>query len=567
MSAVLSLLLPAVATSAGCYTGLDGNRGAGGFGDGSGADDAGDGDGGDGPGSHELCAEPQVGPTGLRRLTAEQYDNTVRDLLGVTTLPSVQFSFAPDERVGPFTSNGTAPVVDLQVEQYMAAAEGIAAEVVGDLAGILPCDPGAMGEQACAEEFITTLGMRAYRRPLDASELSRLMGVYEEGRSHGDFSDGVRLAIQGVLQSPFFLYHTEQGEAGDDGDLVALDGHAVASRLSYFLWNTMPDDALFAAAASGGLDSSSGLEAQLDRMLADPKAEEAIASFHLQWLGADEIAHLEKDSSVYPAFHAGLASAMLEETSRFTSWVLREGDATLDTLFTAEFTFTDDPELLALYGVTLPDGHVPGDPVPLPEGQRAGLLTHASLMASHAHANQTSPIHRGVLVRENLFCQMLPPPPPDVDDVPPDPDPNATTRERFAQHTADPSCAGCHNLIDPLGFGLENYDSIGAFRTMEGDLPVDASGELIATDIDGPFDGAVELAGRLVQSQQVRQCVAQQWFRFALGRGDAEEDACTMERLYDSFESSGNDVRVLLRELVLSDAFRYRRSLTTGEEI
>lgn len=565
--AVLSLLLPAMATSTGCYTGLDGHReGGGGFGDDGGVDDDG---AGDDPGSEELCAEPQVGVTDLRRLTAEQYDNTVRDLLGVTTLPSEQFSFAPDERVGPFTSNSIAPVVDLQVEQYMAAAEGIAAQVMEDLGTLLPCDPGVVGEQTCAEQFAADLGLRAYRRPLDAAELTRLMGVFEEGRAQGEFSDGIRLVIQGVLQSPFFLYHVEHGEPvdGGDGDFVAVDGYSMASRLSYFLWNTMPDDALFAAAASGELDTEDGVTVHLDRMLADARADEAIASFHLQWLGADEITHVEKDDSVYPGFDDALADAMLDETSRFASWVLREGDGTLETLFTAEFTLTDDPALLALYGATLPDGHVAGDPVPLPDGQRAGLLTHASLLASHAHANQTSPIHRGVVIRQNLFCQMLPPPPPDVDDVPPDPDPNATTRERFDQHTSDPSCAGCHNLIDPIGFGLENYDGIGAFRTMEGDLAVDASGELIGTDVDGPFDGGVQLAQRLIQSQTVRTCVTRQWFRFALGRGEVAEDNCTMDRLLESFESSGSDVRVLLRELVLSDAFRYRRSPTTGEEI
>ena len=554
----MSLLLPAVATSSGCYSGLDGLRDSGGLGDGSAGDDAG---GGDDAGSQGLCGTPEVGPTDLRRLTAAQYDNTVRDLLGLTTRPSEQFSFAPDERVGPFTSNSIAPVGDLQVEQYMTAAEGIAAEVVGDLAALLPCDPGAVGDLACAEEFVADLGLRAYRRPLDAGERARLMGVFEEGRAQEDFANGIRLTVQAVLQSPFFLYHVEDGEPADGvGDLVALDDYALASRLSYFLWNTMPDDTLFAAAASGELATASGLSGQLDRLLADPRSEEAIASFHLQWLGADEIAHLEKDPDFFPLFDRALADAMLDETARFSSWVLREGDGTLETLFTAEFTITDDPGLLALYGVTLPEGHQPGDPVPLPEGQRAGLLTHASLLASHSHANQTSPIHRGVLVRQNLFCHMLPPPPPDVDDVPPDPDPNATTRERFDQHTSDPSCAGCHNLIDPVGFGFENYDGIGAFRTMEGDLPVDASGELLATDVDGPFDGVVELAAQLVESQTVRQCVSRQWFRFALGRSETIEDTCTMDRLYESFESSGHDVRVLLRELVLSDAFRYRRS-------
>ncbi len=364
-----------------------------------------------------------------------------------------------------------------------------------------------------------------------------------------------------MLQSPFFLYHVEFGREDPEAPagLRALDDYELASRLSYFLWNSMPDDTLFAAAKAGELTTEDGLRAQVDRMLADPKAQDAITEFHLQWMGVDEIEGLEKDGATFPDFTSELAVAMKEDTATFAAKIILEGDAKVETLLTADYTFTGDPQLLALYGATLPSGWVAGDPVPLPAGQRAGLLTQPSILAQHSHANQTSPVHRGVLVRQNLLCQVLPPPPPDVDNVPPDPDPNATTRERFDQHTSDPTCAGCHALIDPIGFGLENFDGIGAFRTMEGDLPVDASGELVSTDVDGPFDGGVELAQRLAHSALVQECVTRQWFRFAFGRGETKDDACTMESLLGTFEESGHDVRVLLREIALSNAFKYRK--------
>ena len=181
-------------------------------------------------------------------------------------------------------------------------------------------------------------------------------------------------------------------------------------------------------------------------------------------------------------------------------------------------------------------------------------------MAKHAHADQTSPVHRGVLVRQNFFCQTLPPPPADVDNAPPDPDPNATTRERFAEHTENPECAGCHVLIDGLGFGLENYDGVGAFRTMEGDLPVDASGSINGADVEGDFDGGVELAAMLAQSDDVRECVAEQWFRFAFARTSTDADDCSMEQIGLAFAEADYDVRVLLRGIALSDAFRHRRT-------
>jgi hypothetical protein len=554
-------VLAAMLAVGGCYDGRGSVDSLGpGLGDGADGAGDGDGDGGDGPVAG-LCGEPQTGPTALRRLTNDQYDRTVDDLLGIETWFAE--SFSPDERIGTFKSNGAAPVGQLQVEQYMDAAESLAAEAAADLGTLLPCDPGAMGEDTCADEFVRAFGLRAYRRPLTDAEVAAVMAVYAEGKAEGGFGDGIRIALQGMLQSPHFLYHVETGldpEAAEPGKPVALTGYEVASRLSYFLWNTMPDDELFAAAEAGDLMTAEGIEAQVDRMLADDKAREAIASFHLQWLGVDEIASLEKNGTAYPSFSPELALAMRAETADFAKWVMTEGDGKLSTLLTADFTVTEDPQLLALYGATLPAGHVAGEPVPLDPTQRAGLLTHASLLAEHAHADQSSPVHRGQLVRENFLCTPLPPPPPDVDNVPPDPTPGATTRERFAQHTSDPACAGCHVLIDGLGFGFESYDAIGAFRELDEGLPVDASGEVVGTeDIDGTFDGAVELASILASSEQVSACVAQQWFRFALGRLETDDDGCAFDHMTEAFGSSDQDLKALVKTIAVSDSFRFRR--------
>lgn len=558
----LLALVMASSLVGGCYSGVDGfDPAASGGGDAGGdAGDAGD-DGVDGQ-----CLEVQTGPTKLRRLTRSQYERTIRDLLGLETTAAE--GFAPDERVAAFKSNAVAPVGDLQVEQYMDAAELVATEATADLAGLLPCDPAAIGEDACAEEWLRELAPRAYRRPLAEADIERLMSVYSTAKTDADFATGIRVALQGILQSPWFLYHVELGDPAVtpvDGEPVLLSEHELASRLSYFLWDSMPDQALFDAATAGELSTDAGIDAQVDRMLADPRAQEAIASFHLQWLGVDEIEGLEKAPEVFPSFDPALAEAMKDDTASFANWVLSEGDGKLETLMTGAFTLSDDPALLALYGVSVPAGHVAGEPIPLPADERAGVLTQAAVMAEHAHSNQTSPVHRGKLVRENFLCQMLPPPPADVDNVPPDPEPGISTRERFAEHSSNPVCEPCHKLIDPLGFGFEHYDGMGAFRTMDGDQPVDASGEVVATlESNQTFDGAVQLAGILAQAPEVRDCVARQWFRFSLGRMDDDMDSCTMDQLATAFEDSEHDVRSLIREIVRSDSFRHRLASEEG---
>jgi hypothetical protein len=266
----------------------------------------------------------------------------------------------------------------------------------------------------------------------------------------------------------------------------------------------------------------------------------------------------EKDAALFPDFSPGIKTAMRNETVDFADFVIRRGDGRLETLLSAPFTVAS-PELLGLYGASgapAADGTVQLDPM-----QRAGLLTQGSFLAAHSHANQTSPVHRGLAVRRNLLCTDLPDPPMNVDNTPPEPDPTATTRTRFEQHRADPSCAGCHQLLDPIGVGFENYDAIGKYRTMENGLAVDATGELVsAGDASGTFNGAVEMARRLATSADVRDCVKKQWFRFSLGRFEGDEDACTLQRLGEEFAASDYDVKTLLVSLVTSDAFRYRKA-------
>jgi hypothetical protein len=324
----------------------------------------------------------------------------------------------------------------------------------------------------------------------------------------------------------------------------------------------MPDAELFAAAQAGTLLDEAVLSAQVDRMIVDPKAVDAIPEFHLAWLQIGDLAGLDKDATLFPSWNTALATAMRDETARFTDYVVRQGDGLMSTLYTASFTFLDGP-LFSLYGTAQPAGFVPGSQVMLPAGQRSGILTHASILASHAHRNQTSPVHRGIVVRENMLCQPLDPPPLDVNVTPPEPTPATTTRERFANHEADPMCAGCHVMIDPLGLAFEHYDAIGAYRTTDGPSPVDASGEIIdgGDDLAGPFVGALELGQKLAQSPTAQSCLANQWFRFALDRIESVDDACSIQSIHDGFRASGGNVRQLLVSIAKSEAFRNVRAV------
>ena len=499
-----------------------------------------------------------AGLTPLRRLTREQFNNTVRDLIGASGRPAD--NLADDEKIGPFHSNAIAPITDLQVQQYGEVARTLATGAVTSIGKISPCDlaTDAGTSTTCATQFVTRVGRRAYRRPLNIAEVQQYLSLFALGKQGGGAQNGFRLVIQAMLQSPFFLYHHDVGAAGaPQPGVVAVSPYELASRISYFLWNTMPDEPLFAAAAAGTLSSDASLTGQVQRMLADPKAAPTIASFHRQWLDVEDVGDQLKDATMFPGFDGALADEMTQELSSFSNYVVLEGDGLLKTLLTSNVAFPQGG-LFGIYGVPQPAGFTVGTPVMLDATQRAGLLTQAAFLTKWSHADQTSPVHRGKLVRLNLLCGFIGSPPPGVNTAPPVPTLATSTRQRFAQHESDPVCASCHLLMDPIGLGLEHFDPVGAFRNVDGLGAVDATGEIrnAGPDLDGSFNGAIELANRLARSTEVRDCVASQWFRFSMGRMESANDACSIQSLRDSFSASGGNIRDLLARIVLSPAFR-----------
>ncbi|MEJ7734356.1 MAG: DUF1592 domain-containing protein [Polyangiaceae bacterium] len=510
------------------------------------------------------CKANQAGEAPLRRLTRAEYRRTVTDLLG-SDLGQAEH-FAIDASVGSFYNNTNAPVTVLLATQLMEAAEALSASAAATLDTLVPCDPAAPGdEQACLDGFLDSFGKRAYRRPLSDAEKGRYQALFDRMRtelSYG-FGDAMRVVLNTILQAPAFVYHVEPGGTAEgDATTVRVGGYELASRLSYFLWGTMPDDDLLAAAESGDLDSDEGLKAEVDRMLDDDRAKEGLRAMYGQWMMLEKLAVITKDPSFYDGYDEAAAAVFREGTEAFVDEVLWEGDARLETLLTASFAYVDET-LADIYGVTKPAGEGL-QRVELDPEQRAGILTQASVMAIQAHAYQTSPVFRGKFVRERLLCQTLPSPPGDVDVSPPEPDPTLTTRERFAAHQTDPVCRGCHELMDNIGLGFEKYDPVGRYRETEGDdLAIDDSGEIIkSTDADGKFHGPVELSKLLVGSNQVVACTTKQFATYALGRDPADEDLCSLEPLSVGLTASELDLRQLVVAITRSDAFRNRQLVT-----
>ncbi|HEX3596256.1 MAG TPA: DUF1592 domain-containing protein, partial [Polyangiaceae bacterium] len=356
------------------------------------------------------CTAPAVGATPLVRLNRSQYANAVRDLLHLSTLPDVT-DLAEDERVGPFAGNTVAPVSELVVEQYMTTAENVARAAAANLSSLVSCDAAKLGDAACAGQFIDAFGRRAYRRPLTDDEKSAYTSLYATYTNPGT-PDGLRVLVQTMLSSPNFLYHVELQPPSPPADaVVPLDPYELASRLSFFLVSTTPDDTLLDQAAN--LGDMNTLRAQAERLLADPRASDSLESFHLQWLELDKLGTTSKDPAVYPAFDASLAAAMTAETKHFVDYVIQNSDAKLETLLTAPYSFPEGA-LRTLYGVGPASGD-PSRPTELDPAQRAGLLTQAGFLAVHGHANQSAPVQRGKIVIRNVLCEELPDPPPDVD--------------------------------------------------------------------------------------------------------------------------------------------------------
>jgi Protein of unknown function (DUF1592)/Protein of unknown function (DUF1588)/Protein of unknown function (DUF1595)/Protein of unknown function (DUF1587)/Protein of unknown function (DUF1585) len=500
----------------------------------------------------------------LRRLTHSQYNNTVRDLVGDHSRPADRFP--PEDFVNGFKNQlRTQGMPPLLAEAYGTAAEKLALNAfrAGDVNHLIPCTPSGAKDVKCRDQFLKAFGLRAFRRPLDDAELQRYGKLFDsEAVASGQFLDGARVVVEAILQSPKFLFHVASAAQGD-----RFRDDALASRLSYFLWDTMPDARLFDAAAKGELRTPAGLERIAREMMAAPQARQAVDEFFAEWLRFDRALGSVKDRRRYPEFTPELAAMMVQETRLLLgNLVWRDGN--FMEAFTADYSFLN-ADLASVYGVPAPSGEF--ERVSFPAGShRSGLLGQASFLASNAGPVETSPTARGIFVREQFLCQHVPNPPPGVNTEVPEPtvDRPLARRQRMQSHVENPTCASCHRLMDPIGFGLENYDALGRWRDSEAlefetgrrtppkkvELPIDSTGE-IAGLANGAFVEPKQIGRLLADSRACQECIVKQLFRYAFGRLEGPADRETIKTAFAAFRESGFKFKELLVALVRSPQF------------
>ena len=493
----------------------------------------------------------------LRRLTNSQYNHTVRDLLGDQTAPADQFP--PEDFVNGFKDQYDAQNLSpLLAEAYSIAAEKVARNAFrnGDTHGLIPCKASA----ACREKFVRSFGLRAFRRPLDRDEASRYARLFAR---ETDFIKGAQLVVEAMLQSPNFLFRL------DETSNPKWKPYATASRLSYTLWDTTPDTALMSAAAQGELATPAEVEKAARRMLDDPRAHQALEEFVSQWLRFDRILTSSRERRRYPKFSRETAIAMTEETRQFIADLVWNDRNFMDA-FTADYGFVN-ADLAGIYGVPAPAEEFARIAFP-PESERAGLLGQALFLALSAKPDDTSITGRGLFVREQFLCQHVPPPPAGVNtNLAPSTEAHPqTNRDRMSDHVANKFCATCHNLIDPIGFGLEKFDAVGGRRDKyellfsrgyhgDGDgrrqppkkveLTMDTKG-WVAGIANSNFSLPRELGALLAKTPQCQECMVKQYFRYTAGRMETAADQALITRVLDDFRDSHFRFKEIIISLV-----------------
>ena len=501
-----------------------------------------------------------VGPIAMRRITADQYRQTIADVFGADI--RVVGRFEPDARRDGLLAVGTAwvAVTPAGFEQYDSIARRIAAQVVAPenrerFVSCTPADP-TLPDLDCSEQFIRKFGRQLLRRPLDEEDVARHLAIAQDAaRELGDFYAGLRFALSALLVSPEFLFRVERASRDpSDPERLRLTDHSIASRLSYFLWNTTPDEALLLAADRGELTSEEGLARQIDRLLASPRLETGVRAFFSDLLGFDELEQVSKDPILFPRFSRQLLEDAREQTLRLVADHLVVRGEDFRDLFTTRRSFMTRT-LGLIYGVPV-RAREGWEAMEFPQGSsRVGLQSHVSVLALHSHPGRSSSTLRGIFVREAFMCQVVPAAPADVDftvvqDVD-NPD-LKTARERLRAHRSEPGCASCHRLIDPIGLGLENFDGIGIWRAKENGVPIDATGSL-----DGQqFVGADGLGAVLHDTAPASACAVLNLFRYAIGRSPVAGEAGLLRDLEEQFADTGYHFPALMRVLAMSDSFR-----------
>ncbi len=501
------------------------------------------------PALETLGPEPATSPQEptLRRLTQAQYANAVLALFVDDVF--VPTSLEPDVAQDGLYALGaaTTAISPRGIEQYEAAAFELAGQFVAAPPEPFPCEPTGLVDDTCAEAILAPLARRAWRRTLSDTEVQTLVEVSAQAATElADFHEGLAYGVAGVLQSPYFLYRVELGV---DGRLTDLE---LASRLSFFLWDSLPDDELLDAAESGELSAAEQVAAQVDRMLDDERARAGVRNFFIEMLELDELDTLNKDATVFPHMSPDVGPSAKEQTLLTIEDLVFDQDADFRTLMTTRRTYLDRT-LAAIYNVRAPDRDGFGPTTLDSSGPRRGYLGQVSFLALMAHPVSSSATKRGVFVREVLLCQPMAPPPADVDTSIPEPDAeSATLRERIAVHLEDPTCAACHELTDYIGLGLEQFDGLGLYRTTENGAAIDPSGEL-----DGePFADAWDLGAVVRDHPSFAPCVVETLWRYGAGHLVEGGEREAMNWLVDAFRLTDHSYRSLLRTYTTSEAFR-----------
>lgn len=499
------------------------------------------------------------------RLSAGQYANVLADLFGPELI--APDAIEPDTAQAGFIAIGSAlaAMSARGVEQFEAAAFDIAEQALGTPEirdRLVDCTPAGPVDDDCARETLATLGLRAWRRPLTETQLERLVGVAAvAGETLDDFDAGLAYAIAGLMQSPYFIYRIELGEDAPDGGLRYTD-YEMASRLSFFLWNTSPDDELLEAASRGELTDEATLEGHVRRLLESDRTREGVANFFTEMLELYELDHLSKDPTRFPHMSPDVGPSAARETLLSVDHLVFDLEGDYRDLFTTRRTFLNR-KLAAIYAVPAPsrEGFAETE---LPADQpRRGLLGQLSFLALHSHPTASSATLRGAFVREVLLCQAVPAPPAGVDTSIPEPSPDLPTlRDRMAIHNESPSCSGCHLFTDGIGLGLENFDGIGRYRLTESDVLIDATGEL-----DGhTFSNPIELADVVADHPDLTSCLVESMYRYATNRVDGSGEEQLIRRLDDRFTAAEYRVLDLMFDIAMSPGFRRLGEITVSDE-
>ncbi len=507
-----------------------------------------------------VLPEFAAAPIQTRLLLSNEYKHTIRDVFGPTAMAAV--TPPPDAAINGLTAIGASQLsVSTTTENiyeknaYLAVQAGLANAT--QKAKLIPCTPTKANDAVCFGQILDTTGKRLFRRPLTAAERTTWLKVADDAATaYGTFLGGAEFLLAGLIQSPNFLYRAESGVASlERPGEVKLTSYELATRLSFFISGTTPSDALLTAAAAGELDTVDGIKTQARKALTVAGASVASTDFFGEFLSQEGLSSLAKDPISFPAYKPAMATSMREETRLFLEEVLFVKNLDARTLFDADYTYVDS-NLATLYGVTAPASGFAR--MVLPSAQpRSGILTQTAFLALMAHPASTSPTYRGKFVRERLLCETVAAPPINVQTTIPADVPNMprTLRQKLGEHMANNGCRSCHASMDPIGFGFENFDAVGTYRTTEIGLPIDATGTL-----DGkPFTDAKGLGLALKNDPRVMKCLARTLFRHASGHVDLPSEGRPIAALADSFAASGYKYQDLLVELVASDAFRYAR--------